>query len=107
MAIKSYGFNQNLFLDKTPPVVKNCPVSPTFVSKGGAQVNVTWKEPSFKDNVKIQNIDVIGENGIMRNPTSFNVRYSAVDTSGNTALCKFTVYFNGKWFQDLRHSIHL
>jgi len=81
-------------IDKTPPVVKNCPVSPTFVSKGGAQVNVTWKEPSFKDNVKIQNIDVIGENGIMRNPTSFNVRYSAVDTSGNTALCKFTVYFN-------------
>ena len=61
-------------------------------------MNVTWKEPRFKDNVKIDRIDSYSKNGIMRNPTSFIVNYRAVDTSGNAASCKFNIYFESKCF---------
>ena len=59
-------------------------------------MNVTWTEPRFKDNVKIDRIDVHGKNGLMRSPTTFIVRYRAVDTSGNSAICTFNVYFKSK-----------
>ena len=59
-------------------------------------MNVTWEEPRFKDNVKVDRVLARTRNGIDRSPTPFQVSYSAYDTSGNAAQCMFSVDFNSK-----------
>eukprot|EP00794_Sanderia_malayensis_P007138 gene7138-7943_t len=79
-------------LDKEPPKVSNCDSGNQYISIDGPKGPVTWKEPSFSDNVKVTETSVNLQNGQFREPQVYYVAYSVRDKSGNRAHCRFFVH---------------
>ena len=91
--LKSY----NYILDKTRPVVSRCPndIVHTLTS---TQARITWTEPVFTDNVKIDRVEKpVRQSGeYWTNGESVLLQYRAIDTSGNSARCTFRVTIRSK-----------
>lgn len=101
--VKSYFF----FLDLQPPQFTFCPKSfQTFANKDGF-AKVSWEKPIAKDNSdnadpcgSTSSVKIIQEegnpSGSIFKPGHQTVKYSAIDGSGNTANCTFTVIVEGR-----------
>ncbi|KAL0280085.1 UNVERIFIED_CONTAM: hypothetical protein PYX00_001479 [Menopon gallinae] len=88
--------------DNEKPRVIDCPES--FVvrlSPKEAGKTVTWKEPTFTDNVRIEHIHKTKEPGSLFRPGYHPIRYTATDNSGNKATCNFTVTVK---YEDMKSS---
>ena len=94
-------FIQNLltiyFADKTKPEVTGCPRDIVHTLTGFSAI-ITWNEPVFTDNVKIDRI----EYPIRRSGERWTygqsalLQYRAIDTSGNSVKCTFRVTIKSK-----------
>lgn len=83
--------------DKTPPQASNCPTQPIIIKSNSAIVTVSWKEPTFTDNVGVvMTMSSKSPGDKMERDTSLNVRYTAIDAAGNTAHCDFQVSAKGE-----------
>ncbi|XP_050542958.1 sushi, von Willebrand factor type A, EGF and pentraxin domain-containing protein 1-like isoform X2 [Daktulosphaira vitifoliae] len=78
-------------IDKEPPQVYDCPlyleISELFIKND--VLPIVWQEPTFLDNVGVSRITKSMESGELLHPGSYNVSYTALDDSGNTASCNF------------------
>ena len=63
----------------------------------GSAIRVTWREPEFSDNVKVERVTSTRKPGDSFSLGSTNVKYDAFDKSGNTASCTFTVSLKGDY----------
>ncbi|XP_070189507.1 uncharacterized protein [Littorina saxatilis] len=79
--------------DNTPPVFNGCPDNVDVpAARLGEQTHVTWEHPSVEDNTG-KNVTLTGD----KQPGSEFplgvtwVKYTAVDTNNNEAICQFTV----------------
>ncbi len=78
--------------DMEPPTVKSCPSSFTEVLEPGQSVKkLSWTEPVFSDNVKIQHVMASFLPGHYFSAGKHNILYQATDVDGNRAKCGFTV----------------
>ncbi|EEB16549.1 hypothetical protein Phum_PHUM426340 [Pediculus humanus corporis] len=78
--------------DNEKPKVNNCPESfeVTISSKEISKV-ITWKEPTFTDNVRIEHVYKSKEPGTRFNVGRHHIRYVATDPSGNQVTCHFGI----------------
>ncbi|KAK6627094.1 hypothetical protein RUM44_009571 [Polyplax serrata] len=83
--------------DNKKPRVTYCPESfeVTLSEKDRNEV-ITWKEPVFVDNVRIDHIFKTREPGSSFSVGKHNIRYVATDPSGNQATCAFTITVRGE-----------
>lgn len=77
--------------DKEPPQVLRCPTTVSVVATSLEGVTVTWEEPAFFDNVEVDTVEKSKEPGSLFNTGLHIVYYTARDTAGNEAVCKFQV----------------
>lgn len=77
--------------DKEPPQVLRCPATVSAVATSLEGVTVTWEEPEFSDNVEVHSVEKSKEPGSLLNTGLHIVYYTAKDTAGNEAVCKFQV----------------
>lgn len=83
-------------IDKEPPTVFDCDAENQYINIDAQEAVVTWKEPRFVDNAGLNGQPTSNiANGIVRKAYVFYVAYTARDTSGNVATCKFFVHVNG------------
>ena len=83
------------FVDLTPPVITSCPADVTVYTAPGLCSNVvTWSEPTATDNCT-QLGPITWKNshlsGATFNEGTTTVKDTAVDASGNIAICAFNV----------------
>uniref|UniRef100_A0A1B0CMR2 Sushi, von Willebrand factor type A, EGF and pentraxin domain-containing protein 1 n=2 Tax=Lutzomyia longipalpis TaxID=7200 RepID=A0A1B0CMR2_LUTLO len=79
--------------DKTPPVLDNCIDPPVFHLRtyGANKVKVEWEDPIIYDNSNMNlNVTQSMETGYLQ-PGSYQVTYTAVDLSNNTASCTMNI----------------
>ncbi|XP_022792631.1 uncharacterized protein LOC111331727 [Stylophora pistillata] len=82
-------------VDVTPPSVKDCPASFTEQTDT-LYKEVTWKEPTFTDNVGVVVVLSNREpNFDMRPFSTISILYVATDAAGNEANCRFNVTVEG------------
>nr|XP_022919679.1 sushi, von Willebrand factor type A, EGF and pentraxin domain-containing protein 1 isoform X1 [Onthophagus taurus] len=83
---------QELQVDKIPPRVEYCPGDLWVIARNGSAI-VSWDEPHFSDNVKIEKIQE--SNGHRPGQTLlwgvYQIAYVAYDAVGNTATCTFKI----------------
>merc|ERR1719232_2507548 len=78
--------------DMEAPRVQKCPRSFTEMLAPGQSVKkITWTEPVFSDNVKIQHVMASFLPGHFFSAGSHNILYQASDADGNRAKCGFTI----------------
>ena len=78
--------------DMEPPRVQQCPRSFTEMLAPGQSVKkITWTEPVFSDNVKIQHVMASFLPGHYFSAGRHNILYQASDADGNRAKCGFTI----------------
>ena len=78
--------------DMEAPRVQQCPRSFTEMLAPGQSVKkITWTEPVFSDNVKIQHVMASFLPGHFFSAGSHNILYQASDADGNRAKCGFTI----------------
>lgn len=83
--------------DREPPKVSNCPTEDIYVTVLGLKGAVSWPEPEFKDNVKVEKvIHNINNNEVLPAQVYF-VYYAAKDTYGNEATCRFFVHVRARY----------
>ena len=74
----------------------DCDVENQYINIGADEAVVTWKEPRFVDNAGLLGKPTVNiDNGLRRRAQVYFVGYTARDTSGNVATCKFFVHVNG------------
>jgi len=83
-----------LDVDKTPPVAEICPQGDVWVATANGSASVSWEEPIFSDNVRVDR--VVNRGGLKPGQTlqwgTYDVAYVAYDEAGNTAQCAFKIY---------------
>ncbi|XP_068703322.1 signal peptide, CUB and EGF-like domain-containing protein 3 [Montipora foliosa] len=81
--------------DEQPPRVVFCPqaIHETIIGSGK---NVTWKEPTFSDNVEIVSVTSTSMSGDYFGIRTSLVRYDAFDKAGLSVSCKFNVSLEAK-----------
>ena len=85
-----------LFVDVTPPSVQGCPASFTEQTDTIFK-EVTWKEPTFTDNVGVASVlSNRKPNFDMGAFSTLTIIYVATDAAGNEANCKFDITVEGK-----------
>ena len=77
-------------VDKEPPRLSNCPRD-IEVNTSGASKRVWWVDPYPMDNVDVSDFSRSRVDGDRFRVGTWPVVYKAVDYSGNTAWCNFTV----------------
>lgn len=78
--------------DMEAPRVQKCPRSFTeMLAPGQSTKKITWTEPVFSDNVKIQHVMASFLPGHYFSAGKHNILYTATDVDGNTAKCGFTI----------------
>ncbi|XP_041454281.1 mucin-17-like isoform X37 [Lytechinus variegatus] len=80
-------------VDNTDPVITNCPNNfAVQTTLNGAPVQVSWNEPSATDDSgdPVQ-VTQTANSGDFFSPGTTAVTYTFTDTSGNDAMCTFTV----------------
>merc|ERR1719429_381210 len=78
--------------DIQPPLVTGCPHSKTvFLEPGEVAKPVTWKEPQFTDNVKIEHVMTSAIPGSDMALGRHLVIYQATDKAKNMEKCVFTI----------------
>ena len=78
--------------DMEAPRVQQCPRSFTeMLSPGQSVKKITWTEPVFSDNVKIQHVMASFLPGHYFSAGRHNILYQASDADGNRAKCGFTI----------------
>jgi hypothetical protein len=78
--------------DMEPPRVQQCPESFTEMLAPGQSVKrITWTEPVFSDNVKIQHVMASFLPGHYFSAGKHNILYQATDADGNRGKCGFTI----------------
>ena len=78
--------------DMEPPRVQQCPQSFTEMLAPGQSVKrITWTEPAFSDNVKIQHVMASFLPSHYFSAGKHNILYTATDADGNRAKCGFTI----------------
>lgn len=82
------------FSDKEPPKIANCPQD-IYETADNAK-EVTWVEPTYSDNVKVESVDKTFNSGDTFQLGSTNVKYEAFDAAGNSATCQFVVTLKRK-----------
>ena len=65
----------------------------------GTEEAITWKEPEFTDNVKVDSVVSSKKSGDIFQLGSTNVEYTARDETGNVARCSFVVSLKRKFAQ--------
>ncbi|XP_033110787.1 sushi, von Willebrand factor type A, EGF and pentraxin domain-containing protein 1-like, partial [Anneissia japonica] len=88
---KAYcNFNVNV-IDREPPAVVSCPTD-IEIESSQSTINVTWKEPEFKDNSGKFTLQSNKYSGYRFNQFEvLLVSYKVEDSSKNTAFCNFSV----------------
>ncbi|QQP56211.1 Uncharacterized protein FKW44_000800, partial [Caligus rogercresseyi] len=77
--------------DIIPPNVTNCPKSFTdYLSPGQVMKRLTWNEPVFTDNIKVQHVMATFLPGHYFSEGVHKIEYHASDMDGNHARCQFT-----------------
>lgn len=99
----TYLFNVNCALsdffflaDKQAPTIVYCPES-IYQAISGSGATVTWSEPQFTDNVKVERVTSTKKSGDYFQLGSTLVKYDAFDQSGRFVSCTFTVKLTGKF----------
>ena len=78
--------------DMEAPRVQKCPQSfSEILAPGQSTKKVTWIEPVFSDNVKIQHVMASFLPGHYFSAGKHNILYTATDADGNRAKCGFTI----------------
>ena len=84
--------------DKIPPTVEYCPPGDLWIATTNGSAFVTWDEPIFADNVRVEK--VINKGGLKPGQAlqwgTYDVAYVAYDEAGNTAQCDFKIYVLSK-----------
>ncbi|KAL9973114.1 hypothetical protein ACROYT_G019529 [Oculina patagonica] len=75
--------------DKESPKIANCPQD-IFETTDNAKA-VTWVEPTYSDNVKVESVDKTFNSGDTFQLGSTNVKYEVYDAAGNSDTCQFVV----------------
>ncbi len=90
-----------LSVDTDAPIISNCPDSASYpVSPGTPSTPVTWIEPTAFDNSGQQPaVSKSHEPGQSFFVGTTSVTYTFTDSSGNQAICSFTISGN---YYDLR-----
>jgi len=95
------------FADIHPPTFgATCPSSPlaVYAERGLFSAEVNWTEPAATDNSGILPTVTSNHQPLQRfNQGTHVITYTAVDQSGNTATCNFTIDVIGKMIQILTH----
>lgn len=74
------------------PIITECPAGATaVVPQGSTDVSVYWILPKAEDNSEMVNLTSESSPGDVFRVGSFQVVYTARDTAGNTASCRFLV----------------
>ena len=87
-------FARNMYVSKLILFwrVKQCPRSfSEMLSPGQSTKRITWTEPVFSDNVKIQHVMASFLPGHYFSAGKHNILYQATDADGNRAKCGFTI----------------
>ena len=83
----------NFFL-QVPPTVEYCPPGDIWVATTNGSAYVTWDEPVFADNLRVDR--VVNKGGLRPGMAlqwgTYDVAYVAYDAAGNTATCGFKIY---------------
>jgi len=78
--------------DMEAPRVEQCPRSFTeMLAPGQSTKRITWTEPVFNDNVKIQHVMASFLPGHYFSAGKHNILYTATDADGNRGKCGFTI----------------
>ncbi|CAB4069882.1 FBN1 [Lepeophtheirus salmonis] len=78
--------------DVIPPTVQNCPKSfIDYLSPGQVMKRISWNEPNFKDNIKIQHVMASFLPGHYFSEGAHKIVYHASDMDGNHGRCEFTI----------------
>jgi len=82
--------------DDTAPTFVNCPTSSfTIGADANCSNGVIWSIPVASDNCGAVSVveSTVGGNlyGTQLAPGQYNIRYTATDANGNTAICAFTI----------------
>ncbi|XP_071943766.1 uncharacterized protein [Antedon mediterranea] len=88
----SCSFTVNV-TDNEAPTISNCPVSITVEmdeGKNSTDVTSNYNEPTITDNNILSDVEVIPSGRIFFSGTT-TVTYTAIDVSGNIAICSFDV----------------
>ncbi|HEY0655634.1 MAG TPA: HYR domain-containing protein [Chryseosolibacter sp.] len=85
----SCAFNV-IVVDRTAPVLANCPASITASTSDGCTASVTWVPPSVTDNCQVT-ISSTHQPGASFSIGTTRVTYTATDAAGNQASCSFDV----------------
>ncbi|XP_021344281.1 uncharacterized protein LOC110444201 isoform X1 [Mizuhopecten yessoensis] len=78
-------------IDKNPPVVHNCTDDIMIVTDQRLN-KVDWQEPSFSDDVGVNNITKTHRPGITLSYGQYTVHYTAFDEEKNFAICSFDIF---------------
>ncbi|XP_061181064.1 uncharacterized protein LOC133189681 [Saccostrea echinata] len=84
------GHNCSIQIDKSPPLVINCPSDFRVVSSQRLSL-VNWTEPDFYDDMGVVNIIQTHRSGEVLAYGEYVVMYVAFDAANNTANCTFRV----------------
>ena len=82
--------------DKQAPTILYCPEN-IYQVISGSGAKVTWREPQFTDNVKVERVTSTKKSEDYFQLGSISVKYDAFDQSGNSVSCTFTVQLKGKF----------
>ncbi|XP_071785173.1 uncharacterized protein [Asterias amurensis] len=89
------GFNVNVIVDSTAPVISGCPAGRTeTLPTGATSVTSVWTEPTATDNNGAVTTTRSHAPGDTFNQGATAVTYIFADTAGNQATCSFLVTVN-------------
>ena len=80
--------------DKVPPTVEYCPPGDIWVAAPDGTAFVSWDDPIFADNVRVDRVVNAGglKPGRALQWGTYDVAYVAYDKAGNAAQCAFKIY---------------
>ena len=81
--------------DKQKPTIVFCPGT-VYQAITASEARITWKEPEFTDNVKVDRVTSTKKSGDTFPLGSTIVKYEAFDEKGNVESCSFTVELTRK-----------
>ncbi|KAL9973664.1 hypothetical protein ACROYT_G020146 [Oculina patagonica] len=81
--------------DKQAPTIVFCPGN-IYEAITSIEAAITWKEPEFSDNIKVERVTSTKQSGDTFPLGSTTVKYDAYDDSGNSASCSFVVNLKRK-----------
>ena len=84
--------------DHEDPVIASCPTDLEAFADPGTNVSVSWTPPTATDNSLSVDLTSNYQPGQEFENGTYIVEYTAVDKSGNTMICSFTIIVYRTYF---------